>query len=114
MSTIGGAISTVLSDASSLAESIVDMITNVNALGLTTLLDNAIQSYFTGGAPQFTVPDPYVVKQPNTLGTQVISPSNPRVTITPGPPTINLQIPIPYLGVSVNSSEIVFEGDIGP
>ncbi|MDA4113724.1 MAG: hypothetical protein OK474_06735 [Thaumarchaeota archaeon] len=114
LSAIGGAISTVLSDASSLAESIVDMITNANALGLTTLLDNAIQSYFTGGSPQFTVPDPYVVKQPNTLGTQVISSSNPRVTITPGPPMINLQIPIPYLGVSVNSSEIVFEGDIGP
>jgi hypothetical protein len=110
---IGGAISTILSDASSLAETIVDMITNSNALGLTTLLDNALLSYFSNSSPIFTVRDPYVVTQPNPIGTQVISASNPHVAITPGPPTINLEIPIPYIGVSINSSEVVVEADLG-
>jgi hypothetical protein len=114
LSAVGGLISTVLSDASSLAESIVDMITNSNALGLTTLLDNALLNYFAGSSPLFTVRDPYIVAQPNPIGTQVISASNPMVTITPGPPTINLQIPIPYIGVSINSSEVVVEADVGP
>jgi hypothetical protein len=111
---VGGAFSTILSDASSLAETVVDMITNANFLGLTTLLDNAILNYFTGSSPLFSLPDPYVVSQPNPIGTQVISQANPRVTITPGPPTINLQIPIPYVGVSINSSEVMVEADVGP
>ncbi|MDA4118212.1 MAG: hypothetical protein OK455_07700 [Thaumarchaeota archaeon] len=111
---IGGAISTILSDVSSLAETIVDMITNANLLGLTSLLDNALLSLFSSSSPLFTIRDPYLVSQPNTTGTQVISVANPRVTITPGPPTINLQIPIPYIGVNINASEVVVEADIGP
>ena len=110
---IGGAVGTILSDASSLAESIVDMITNSNALGLTDLLDKALLNYFSSSSPLATVRDPYVVTQPNPIGTQVISPANPRVAITPGPPTINLEIPIPYIGVSINTSEIVVEADVG-
>jgi hypothetical protein len=111
---VGGAFATVLSDASSLAESVVDMITDANALGLTNLLDKALSDLFEGMSPLFTVRDPYLVTQPNTIGTQVISPASPRVTITPGPPTINLEIPIPYIGVSITSSEVVVEADIGP
>ncbi len=111
---IGGAVAAILSDASSLAETIVDWITNENFLGLTNLLDNALLNYFAGSSPLFSLRDPYVVSQPNPLGTQVVSPSNPRVTVTPGPPTINLQIPIPYVGVSINSSEVVVEADVGP
>ncbi|MGA2664700.1 MAG: hypothetical protein ABSF83_07135 [Nitrososphaerales archaeon] len=110
---IGGVFATILSDASSLAESVVDMITSANLLGLTSLLDNALLNYFSGSSPLFTVRDPYLVEQTNPLGTQVLSPSNPRVTITPGPPAINLQIPIPYVGVSINSSEAVVEADVG-
>jgi hypothetical protein len=111
---VGGAISTILSDASSVAESIIDMITNANLLGLTDLLDKALLSFFASSTPLFTLRDPYVVSQPNTIGTQVVSPSNPRVTVTPGPPTISVEIPIPYVGVSINSSEVVVEADVGP
>jgi hypothetical protein len=111
---IGGAFATVLSDASSLAETVVDMITNANLLGLTDLMDKALLNYFAGSSPLFTLRDPYLVSQTNTMGTITLSAANPKATITPGPPVINLSLPIPYVGVSINSGEVVVEADVGP
>jgi hypothetical protein len=48
------------------------------------------------------------------MGTITLSAANPKATITPGPPVINLSLPIPYVGVSINSGEVVVEADVGP
>lgn len=113
---IGGAITTILTDATQFAETIVDDIVNSNALGLTTLLDNALYNYLTSGPPIFSIPDPVSLSVPNPINNPLSLPVGNLGSVTGviGPPVINLQVPLPYLGVSINSSEVVLEGDVGP
>jgi hypothetical protein len=91
------AIDTIFGDFNKIAESIVDMIET--DIGITQLLDNLLYDYLTNQAPIFELPDPYNVS--------VADHNTHR-------PANNIPIPIAYLGVSVNSSEMVLEGDIGP
>ena len=106
----------IMTDPGQLAEQIVDMIVNANALGLTTIMDNALYDYFTNQAPLFELRDPLIGPTAtsqnwgvNPMGPGVSSNANPI-----GPSVISLPIPIAYLGLTVNSSEMVIEGDIGP
>ncbi len=91
------AIDSIFGDLNKIAESIADMIQN--DLGITQALDNFLYDYLTNQAPIFELPDPYNVSLTNQ---------------TTHRPANNIPIPIAYLGVSLNSSEMVLEGDIGP
>jgi hypothetical protein len=113
---LGAALIAILSDPSQIAEQIADMITNANLFGLTTKLDNLLYDYFTNQAPIFEVRDPLIgpYASSQNWGT---NPSGPWATppnANPiGPGIINLPIPIAYLGLTIDSSEMVLEMDIG-
>lgn len=87
----------ILSDPAKFVESIIDMIEN--DLGITSQLDKFLYDYLANQAPIFELQDPYYVS--------VADPKTHR-------PANDIPIPITYLRVSVNSSEMILEGDIGP
>ena len=75
--------------------SIKDLVISWDTLKFEILL----YDYLTNQAPPFEVPDPSYVS--------LADPNTHR-------PANKIPIPVEYLGVSVNSSEMVLEGDIGP
>lgn len=75
--------------------SIKDLVISWDTLKFEILL----YDYLTNQAPPFEVPDPSYIS--------LADPNTHR-------PANKIPIPIEYLGVSVNSSEMVLEGDIGP
>ena len=114
---LGAALIAALSDPSKIAEQIVDTITNANEFGLTTKLDNLLYYYFTNQAPIFELRDPLI--GPNATsqnwGTNPLGPwATPPNSNPIGPALINLPIPLAYLGLTINSHEMVLEMDIGP
>lgn len=108
-------LSTIFSDLGSTVESIVDMIVN-DVPGIKSALDQLFLNYFTSQTPIFEIPDPLVGPSPTSKNWG----PNPLVSVsmggggTIGPSTIVLPIPLPYIGVTVNSNEMVLQGDIGP
>jgi hypothetical protein len=109
------ALSTIFSDLGSMVQSIVDMIVN-DVPGIKSALDQLFLDFFTSQAPIFEIPDPLVGPSPTSKNWG----PNPLVAVslggggTVGPSTIILPIPLPYIGVTVNSNEMVMAGDIGP
>jgi hypothetical protein len=109
------ALSTIFSDLASVVESIVNMIVN-DVPGIKSGLDQLLLNYFTSQAPIFEIPDPLVGPSPTSKNWG----PNPLATVslggggTLGPSTIILPLPLPYIGVTVNSNEMVMQGDIGP
>lgn len=95
-------------------QSIDDIIVN-DVPGIKQALDGLLFDLLINQAPIFELPDPLVGPQPTSKnwGPNPIS-LGPPITGSVGPPIINLPIPIPFLGVAVDSAEMVLEGDIGP
>jgi len=110
---IFGVLSSIFSDLATVVQTIVDMILN-DAPGIKAALDQLLLDFFTGQAPLFQLPDPLIGPSPTA---QNWGP-NPVANLTGGsrigPPVVYLPIPLPYIGVTVNSNEVVVEGDIGP
>jgi hypothetical protein len=106
-------LSSIFSDLTSVVQSIVDMILN-DAPGIKAALDQLLLDFFTAQAPLFQLPDPLIGPNPTSQnwGPNPLSDVFGGVSI--GPPVIYLPIPLPYIGVTVNSNEVVVEGDMGP
>lgn len=102
-----GPIKLILSDPDKFVESIVDTIVKDNNLGITSKLDKLLYDYFENRAPIFEIQDPFPVSFKNPIGPAMTT-NNPI-----GPDNINIPIPIAYLEVSVNSNEMLLEGDLG-
>jgi hypothetical protein len=97
---LGGPIIHILDDPGMIAESILDMLVNEDELGIFKMVNNGIYNYFTNQTPIYELPDPLQVSFPNPITPLAL-------------PLIRLQVPIAYLGVSINSSEMVLEADFG-
>lgn len=106
-------LSNILSDLTSVVQTIVDMILN-DAPGIKAALDQLLLDFFTGQAPLFQLPDPMLGSSPTAQNWGANPMANSLGGVSIGPPVIYLPIPLPYIGVTVNSNEVVVEGDIGP
>ena len=107
-------LSDIFTDIDSVTQTIADMILN-DIPGIKQALDDLLLKYFTSQAPIFELTDPLIGPSPTSQnwGPSPLASINLPVSGSIGPAKIILPIPIPYLGVTVNSKEMVLEGDIG-
>ncbi len=106
-------LSDIFTDIDTVTQTIADMILN-DIPGIKQGLDSLLLNYFTSQAPIFELPDPMKGPSPTSQnwGPSPLASISLPVNGSIGPANIILPIPIPYLGVTVNSKEIVIEGDI--